>query len=462
MALQLTLGMSWSVDATGNTFKLLITVISCLLLLGAARIGSELGDRAGLVAALFVASYPEFWIHQTLGAVDLAVAAFLIFGTIWWIDALRRQHWTEAILAGVAFGFALASRYQGIVLVSWLLMTVFVAEWLRNHKIVRRHLLQGLAVIAIIAVMTAPWLLRNYAFFGNPVFPLLHVSLGGGEWSAEQAGLLVDEVMGPSLFNVPAQRIVLAPVNALLMYPHSGVFGIGLLFASLLAGWLGSRDVRLYALLGIGGLVIWGLLHPVPGVQLLRFNAASLALLLSCTGAILGSDRLQALKGTFVAVVWASCSLVIAIVNLQSIVPVWQTLVSTPLRTQYWQANVPSWQTFEIANQHLDPTRDKILLIGETRALWLTVPFLAPSSFNGPQLTEVFSSAAEPNIWAGRLHQLGVTHILICSSEWQRLADTKGYFRLSDDHLSRFLAWLHRLPVLFDDHRGNVLLVVPH
>ena len=58
----------------------------------------------------------------------------------------------------------------------------------------------------------------------------------------------------------------------------------------------------------------------------------------------------------------------------------------------------------------------------ETRALWLKVPFLAPSSFNGPQLTEVFRSNGDVKDWLGRLHQLGVTHLLICSSEWQRLA----------------------------------------
>jgi hypothetical protein len=34
------------------------------------------------------------------------------------------------------------------------------------------------------------------------------------------------------------------------------------------------------------------------------------------------------------------------------------------------------------------------------------------------------------------------------------------YFRLSDQHLSRFYQWLHTLPLVFDDHRRNVLLSV--
>jgi hypothetical protein len=385
----------------------------------------------------------------------------LIFGTSWWIQAIRRQDWSNAILSGVAFGFVVASRYQGVVLVSWILLAVFVAESAAKVKTDRRSLLQGVAVVAIILAMTVPWLVRNYQYFGNPVFPIFQASSGASEWSSEQAAQLQNEVMGPTLFKVTPQQIAMAPVNALLMAPSNGLFGFGLLFGSLMAMWAGPRDIRLYALLGIGGLVIWGLIHPVPGVQLLRFNSASLVLLLTCSGAMLGSDRLKELNGTYVATTLALGSIVIAIVTLHGIVPVWKTLTSANARIQLWQANVPSWQVFAFANQKLDPERHKIILIGETRALWLRIPFLAPSSFNGPQLVEVFAPTASEKMWVERLHQLRVTHILICSSEWQRLADATGYFRLSDQHLSRFSSWMHMQPVLFDDHRGNVLLSVP-
>ncbi|PYS54386.1 MAG: hypothetical protein DMG13_08495 [Acidobacteria bacterium] len=458
MALQLTLGMSWIADATGNTFKLLMTLFGCLMLLAAARIGGEFGLRAALVAALFVATYPEFWIHQTFGVVDLAVASFSIFGAIWWVEALRLQSWNRVLRAGVAFGFVVASRYQGVVLVAWMLLGVLVNECLRNHKIVRRALLKSVVAGAVIVVMVGPWLIGNYSHFGNPVFPLLHEWLGGAEWSADQAVRLQAEVMGASLLEIPAPQIVMAPVNALLMLPSNGLFGLGLLLGSLIVSWAGGGNIRIYAVLGLGGLIIWGLIHPIPGVQLLRFNAATLVLLLACTGALLGSDRFQEWKGVYVAATLALGSLLIAIVTLNGVVPVWQTLTSATARNRFWQANVPSWQVLAFANEKLDPARHKILLIGETRALWLRIPFLAPSSFNGPQLYDIFAANADAKAWAGRLHQLGITHILISSSEWQRLADGYGYFRLADEHLSRFRAWISRLPVLFDDHRGNLLI----
>jgi hypothetical protein len=264
--------------------------------------------------------------------------------------------------------------------------------------------------------------------------------------------------MGPSLRDIPARQLVIAPVSALLMAPSNGLFGLGLLLGSFMAVGMGIHGIRVYAVLGIGGLIIWGLIHPTPGVQLLRYNTGSLALLLTCTGAVLGSDRLQELKGSYVAATLAAGSFVIAIAALHNIVPVWQTLTSSSARIEHWRANLPSWRAFEFANNKLNPASDKILLIGETRALWLRIPFLAASSFNGPQLMEVFAPDAGAEAWVERLHQLGVTHILISSSEWQRLADAYGYFRLEDAHLNRFHAWVHLLPVVFDDHQGNVLL----
>jgi hypothetical protein len=261
--------------------------------------------------------------------------------------------------------------------------------------------------------------------------------------------------------SLSARDAIVAPVSALLMVPSNGLFGLGLLLGALVAVGMSTPGIRLYAIAGIGGLIIWGLIHPTPGVQLLRYNTGSLALLLTCTGAVLGSERFQELKGVYVAAALGLGSFAIGIVALHGIVPVWQTLTSSSARIRYWQASVPSWQVFEFANNKLNPEHDKILLIGETRALWLRIPFLAPSSFNGPQLLEVFAPNEEAKVWVERLHQLGVTHILISSSEWQRLADGYGYFRLADEHLNRFNVWVHMLPVLFDDHQGNVLLSLP-
>ena len=447
-AIQLTIGMSWALDQTGSTFKLLMALLGCVCCVAAARIGSEIGSRGALLAAIFVAAYPEFWIHQMFGVVDLGVAAFLLLGAAWWRESLQTKDWSRVLLAGAAFGFVIGSRYQGIVLVVLFAAVIWIWEGIDYRK--------AAALAGIAGTMTFPWLLRNYLHFHNPVYPILYGLFGGPEWSAKQAEILQSVVMGRGLSSLPVREMIVAPFEAILMYPSNGIFGIPLLICAVLAvSSRASKGLRLYALLGLCGLIAWGAMHPARGVELLRYNAGTLVLLLACAGALLAGRWLIAGLGL------AAVSFSIGIVSLSNLVPVWPSLLHSADRMQLWRANVPSWPALDFANARLDPARDKILLIGEGRGLWLKPPFVAPSAYNGPQLAEFFEPSAGAAAWAGRLRALGITHILVCSAEWQRLADTTGYFRLPDDHLTIFLAWLHSLPVMFDDHAGNAVLKVP-
>jgi hypothetical protein len=456
MALQLTLGMSWIGDPTGGAFKLLMATFGCLVLFAAARIGGEFGVRSALLACLFVACYPEFWINQAFGVVDLATAAFLLFGLFWWRDALREHDWRGAVQAGIAFGIVMASRYQGLVSVALAIVFVLIDESVRNAKALRRNMASAAIVVVAASAVVAPWLIRNYLNFGNPVYPLLHSILGGAEWSVPQAARFQIEVMGPALGDLPTIQRILAPVGALLMVPSNGLFGFVMLLGSLIAVSTESRGLRVYALVGIAGMMIWGLMHPTAGVNLLRFNAAGLVLMLACTAAILGSERLREWKGLHAGLALAFGSLIVGLVAMQSIVPVWQTLTNADARTLFWRANVPSWEVFEYANTKLDPSRNKLLLMGESRGLWLKIPFIAPTAFNGPQLDTLFAPEASPSEWLHRLSGLGVTHVLISFPEWERFQKGYNYFRPSNE----FNLWLRTLPVLFDDRRGGILLAI--
>jgi hypothetical protein len=249
----------------------------------------------------------------------------------------------------------------------------------------------------------------------------------------------------------------MAPFAALMVAPSNGLFGPILLLGVLLAVIGGAGEIRIYAGLGLGGLILWGLIHPAMGVPLLRFNSASLVLLLTCTGAMLACDRLRELKGIHVAGVLAVGSLIIAFAALQGLVPAWQSLISSRARVSFWRANVPSWRAMEFANGHIDPAQHKVLLIGETRGLWLNIPYIAPSPFNGPQLAEMFASP-DPEEWSDKLRRLGITHLLINTPEWERLRERRAYFLLPDKNIDSFNRWLHSLPIVFNDDQGTVVL----
>jgi hypothetical protein len=456
LGLQLTFGMSWVADPTGNTFKLLLSVFGCLLLLMAARIAGELGLQSSLLAALFVAAYPEFWLHQTFGVIDLPVAVFLLAGVLWWREALEQQNWSWALQAGIAFGLVLASRYQAVALIGLAMLVVLVDESLRNREHIVRNLSKCVVTVCVAALIVSPWLIRNYLHFGNPVYPLLHNWLGGPEWSAVQDARFQLDIMGRPWSDLTTLQKVMSPVMALFMTPNNGLFGIVLLLGTLLAIGTNYRSIRILAIIGIGILVIWGFMHPMPGVELLRYNAAGLVLMLSCTGAILGSHRMREWRGVHIGVFLAAGSLILGLTALQSILPVWQTLTDSNARILFWRANVPSWQAFEFANAKLDASHDRILMIGESRGVWLEIPFIGPTAFNGPQLDHVFKPDISPEKWTRRLHEMGITHLLISFPEWQRFQKGYNYFKPPNE----FDGWLRSLPLLFDDTRGTILVSV--
>jgi 4-amino-4-deoxy-L-arabinose transferase-like glycosyltransferase len=462
LALQLTVGMSLAVDPSGQVAKLLLTTLGCLLPLGVFEFVRPAGRRAGLLAALFVVCFPEFWIMQTLGVVDLPIAAFMVLGALWIRRAILRDELQNAVLAGIAFGIAIGSRYQAVILTSVFLILMFAENLiLERQKWPDKRAVVKLCLCGVItALLVSPWLTRNYLDVGNPVYPLMEDALGGREWSVDQAARLSAEALGPRLNTLPTPQKILAPIMALLVLPSNGLFGMGLLFGSLLALAIADREVRLVALMGLAGLFIWGLIRPAAGVPLLRYNATSLVLLLTATGAMLAHKALLPKAGVRIAAVLAGGSVLIAVAEVQSIVPAVQSLVSPTARVALRDSSVPSWIAFQYVNNHLSADHDKLLLIGETRGFWLHVPYIAASSFNGPQLDAIFAGDNNPDYWMKSLRRLGVTHVLISNSELRRLHDSYGYLDLRLAQMETFNRWLNELPKVFDDGRDTAVLAL--
>jgi hypothetical protein len=461
LALQLTTGMSLALDSSGQIAKFLMTVIGTLAPAGAYALLRDSSRRAGLLAALCILCFPEFWVMQTLGVVDLPVAALTLWGAVWARRAMQEGNWREALLSGAALGLAVGSRYQVILLTSWLLAVIFVETRRAQPRLLNRKTAGAIALIGcLIIVMLAPWLIRNYAHMGNPVFPIAMEWLGGAEWSATQNAALQREALGAPLTASTPLQAVLAPFAGLMVLPSNGLFGLGLLLAALIAVAGPQRSIRLAAILGLGGLVLWGLLRPAAGVPLLRYNALSFVFLLAATGAVLGSEWLPEKTGTRIALALCGGSWIIAMLHVHSIIPAVQSIVNPVARKAVQDRFIPSSAAFGYINEKLDPERDKVLVLGETRGFWLRVPFIAPSAFNGPQLESLFSKDPVASGWSNELANLKITHILLSNSEMERLHKNYGYMSLPADQADALSRWMQSLAKVFDDGRGNVVLAL--
>jgi hypothetical protein len=460
LTMQLVVGLSLSLDRFGDVAKLIFALIGCLAAAGAYEFIRPAGVRPALLAALCVLSFPEFLLIQVFGAVDLAIAGLMIFGAIWTRETLNTAARRYAALAGLSFGLAVGSRYQAIVLVSWIVLTFAAGAALRHRRYPAPAELKNLALIgAIIVVMVAPWLVRNYEQVGNPVFPLMQsVWPNNSEWSAEQNEMWNTGVFGPAFSQLSLTQKALTPIALLLIQPANGLFGMALLFGALLSFAIPERPVRFAGFLGLTGMVMWSLIRPGAGTALVRYNALSLVFLLAATGAVLGSTWIRPNAGTLTALALSLGSLLLGIVHVQSVTPAVQSLVNPLARDAVHRFNVPSWEAFEYINKNLDAQRDKVLLVGETRAFWLDVPYVAPSAYNGPQLNRMFGGGAQAEDWTKTLSQMGLTHLLVSNSEIDRWHDQYKYMNLTDDEWARMNRWMHTLKKVFDDDHGTVVL----
>jgi len=462
LAIQLTVGMSLALDASGQLAKFLFAFLGCLIYAGIFELIQPAGRRVALLATLFVLCFPEFWIMQTLGVVDLSIAAFLIFGTIWLRWALQESRWQPAILSGICFGLAMGSRYQAVILTT-LAIVLALGEHLihvRQHLQLRRVLVQLILVGLLVTLFVSPWLIRNYSHLGNPVYPLMQGTLGTIEWSPDQDSQFRAEVLGKQLRDISLTRKLLSPMMLLFAFPSNVLFGSILLLGSLAALAFPIRELRLSAVIGLGGLVVWGLVRPTGGTVLLRFNALSVVFLLAATGAVLGSGKIFGKAGPKIAAFIATLSVIFAVIQLQRSLPVMQSLMVPQARQTLQELNVPAWAAFDYANEHLNAAHDKVLILGETRGMWLHIPYFAPSAFNGPQLDAIFGGDSGPKMWQQKLAALGVTHLLISYPEFQRLHTKYAYLNLDTGHMEAFNHWVQGLPIAFEDGRGTALYEV--
>jgi len=150
---------------------------------------------AGLVAAVVYLTTP--WIDRvSIIALAEGGMTFFLFATLFAAmmavermqAGLSSRRWV--FVTGLLAGSGMACKYTGLMQVvipaaiGLVLAAWFVGE--RHGREKARSLAVMLAVFAAgVAVTTGPWLAKNLAFTGNPVYPLAHTIFGGRDWNSE-------------------------------------------------------------------------------------------------------------------------------------------------------------------------------------------------------------------------------------------------------------------------------------
>ena len=139
--------------------------LACL----ASRWASRLWSAA--VALVFLLTPIVFWQISTSGSPDVFMAFFLSVALLTLGAASNPMNWRRALVIGVLTGAVGGAKYTGL-LIALPVLLCFVAEF-RNFSTT--------AVFGLGSLLGGVWTyLRNFLWFGNPVFPFLASRISPG------------------------------------------------------------------------------------------------------------------------------------------------------------------------------------------------------------------------------------------------------------------------------------------
>jgi hypothetical protein len=388
-----------------------ISIISLLLMV--ASLGMRLGlDATGAwwVAALS-ATMPALYRGAYGGYIDVVVAGFVLAAARIAFDAIELR---EYVLFGIFCGISMGSKYT--TLISWALLVscaLLIAVLARRQS--AYICVKYLAISCAVAIAVAsPCYLRNWIFFGFPIYPpppgLLRIfpatrALPGVLETIQKAIQETGGGMGSDWWH-----FFLLPFN--LTYHTAnfrGAGGIGL--APLGLAPIGIIACRRNAV--AKGLVVFALMQMGAWFATTQESRYAIPIYaLAAIFAVLGW-RYVAKEGSKYARMLAGLVVTCSIFyGLWMIIPArvddMHAVVSASFEDKRRHAEIPYLESFEYLNG--EPSVSKVLILGPyVAAFYSDKAYLKPLGRWGE---ETLPNATSVEAVISRLHELHVSHVL--------------------------------------------------
>ncbi len=392
----------------------------CAGLCGLATAGwaaKEAGIERGLLVWAMTLTFPlvsaTVWTTQN----DAVLAFFLtlfFYALLRWAPGPEAGPW--AVAAGLLGGTALTIKYTALAGVVVGILAVICAF---RRGIFRRAPSMALLLPGLMALSTAPWLLKNFSFTGDPVYPYLSTVFGGRVLPVENMnGLMGDHEAvfnGPFSLEAWAGRVLDRELDKTVAPLLWGF--LPFLFLSGKRRPLTRLSLMLSALLLVLGFLISYQIRLMLPAFLLCFVAMGMVL----------SDADW--KGATAA--WGGAVALFSVLSLLSLARLdvnyyqaHQMALGAETREEYL-ASVPptaSYYTLAQAAGYLLSPDARVLVAGDARGLYYPRPFYANSAFDVQVLGQMAGEEKDgAGIWR-RLREMGIDALAVSGEEGRRMA----------------------------------------
>lgn len=389
--------------------------------------------KIALLSMLIFSATPTVMLLSCGTYIDLGLTFFVFLSVyalvIWWQD----NKYTWFIVSSIFCGLALATKYTGTINL-FILMVVVLWKLIikdKGNNMFKNILKYPLVYIFLSLLILLPWLVKNFVYTGNPVFPFLYRIFNGKNFSLELARNYIAPIRkcGVSICSffdlcfLP-WRITMEGIKFGGGFDMWGdVWGPLFLFFLPLLFFIRKitnviKQIALYSLLYF---LIW-----VMTGKVLRFLVVIIPFLSILTAYCLIriEEKGKWWKITRFIVVISIISNFFLFGYTESLVEPFPVALGIESRKEYLLRKLPYYKGMEFINNNL-PKDAKILFIGETRSYYCNHQYIASTVFDLNPVVEIANSSRDEEEMLEKLKGLGITHIFYNAKEAERLE--KGY-----------------------------------
>ncbi|WP_373499526.1 ArnT family glycosyltransferase [Desulfococcus sp.] len=463
------------------------------------------GKNYALIGALFFLSTPiviklSITVYVDLGLIFFSTAALLL------LFRWEESGFSLAFLTGsaVCCGLAMGTKYNGLIVC--FLLTAFVPWIYSSHGIKFRHpsmkaIAYGALYLAVALMVFSPWMIRNWHWKGNPVYPLYDSVFNPPKTAAKTQEGVTRPKAAKGLFSYRSVvyeetewQMLLLPVRIffegqdgsgqyfdgklnpfLLLFTVLAFVGVGISHRRNREGsdpgpfdperWLTGQKKMLLSF-----AILYFLFALFSTVLRIRYLSPMIPplVILSVFGmksgmvwfeGKLGRERRSIARIAGGAILIACLGLNVHYIWTQfNIVDPFDYLAGKVSRDEYITRYRPEYPVMQYANRHLSEDARILFIFMGKRGYYCDRPYLLDDEGRPSLMAKIVNRSDSPEEIASRLRESKITHLMLQSDIFNRWVTED--FTAEKGRL--FMAFLRRqTTLLYSHHLFGLLAVTP-
>jgi len=392
-----------------------------------------LGNACSILAVLIFLSVPLIIYCSGTTLTDLFLTLFIFLSVICFYELMLSNDFKWLILTSAFAGISFATKITSVLyLIGFFIMLAMFFVYRKDKNGLKKMLLSGV----IIAALISPWLIKTYAFTGNPVYPLAYNLFGGvqnlsyaTEYTMKQAA---SGGYGTSVFDYLLSPFQLT-INGYKFMTSFTISPLFLVFLPVLFFIRKNKFVNLLLIMSLLFYTSWFFVHHYP------IKIVPMIPLLSI---LTSYASIESFRNNLMFKIISLFIVFAVLFSIASSFLIYKNQIKAALflesREHYLSSSLQIYDAFDYANHNLQNS-DKILLIGEWRNYYLNIPF----QIGDPTAQGVIDyRVLDDKSFIEWIHKQRITYLIVNRRYFVNITDQLnlyGYTKYSADLIENFV-----------------------